>query len=129
MQTKIKGSRLFISSVKEYETVMHQIDRLMKKGESNLTNADIKVLQKLIDAVKKFEDEHYSLPKPQTLLGMLELKMFEMKMNQKEMAVFLGIAAPKFSQILNKKRNPDIEFLKIIYIKLKIDPKFILDHI
>ncbi|WP_210420780.1 helix-turn-helix transcriptional regulator [Chitinophaga sp. XS-30] len=108
---------------------MHQIDRLMKKGESNLTNADIKELQKFIDAVKKFEDEHYSLPKPQTLLGMLELKMFEMKMNQKEMAVFLGIAASKFSQILNKKRNPDIEFLKIIYIKLKIDPKFILDHI
>jgi HTH-type transcriptional regulator/antitoxin HigA len=118
-----------ISSERDYDAVMQEIHALMKKGEQQLTEKEVLHLQSLVSAAQKFEEEHYALPMPTTLSGMISMKMFEMKMKQKEMAALLGITESKLSQILNGKREPDVEFLKAIYTKLKIDPKFILEHI
>lgn len=118
-----------ISSERDYDAVMQEIHALMKKGEQQLTEKEVLHLQSLVSAAEKYEAEHYALPMPTTLSGMISMKMFEMKMKQKEMAALLGINESKLSQILNGKREPDVEFLKAIYTKLKIDPKFILEHI
>ncbi|WP_291917172.1 transcriptional regulator [Chitinophaga sp.] len=118
-----------ISSEKEYTTAMQRIHTLMKKGESNLNATELKELHQLSIAAEKFEDARYPIPKPTTLAGMIELKMFEMKLKQKEMATMLDIGEAKFSQILNGKRDPDVDFLKKIYYKLKIDAEFILQHV
>jgi len=118
-----------ISSERDYDAVMQEIHTLMKKGEQQLTEKEVRHLQSLVAAAEKYEAEHYALPMPTTLSGMISMKTFEMKMKQKEMAALLGINESKLSQILNGKREPDVEFLKAIYTKLKIDPKFILEHI
>ncbi len=115
--------------MEEYDRIMARIDLLMKKGSALLTEGDIDELQVLVKIAGEYEDHSVHLPKPDTLHGMIELKMYRMKMNQKEMAGFLGISPSKFSQILNQKREPDVEFLKVIYHKLHLDPKFILDHV
>ena len=60
---------------------------------------------------------------------MIELFMYENKISQAKLANQLGIGKPKLSQILTGKRKPDVPFLKAIYNKLNIDPKFILDHV
>jgi antitoxin component HigA of HigAB toxin-antitoxin module len=78
-------------------------------------------------AAEAYEDTYYPLPMPKTIGQMVELKMYEMKLNQTAMAEMLGLARPKFSQILNGKREPDVTFLKAAYKKLKIDPGFLLD--
>lgn len=118
-----------VSSEKEYAAAMQRIHQLMKKGESNLSAGELKELQQLSVAAEHYEDTRYPLPKPTTLAGMIELKMFEMKLKQKEMAIMLDIGEAKFSQILNGKRNADVDFLKKIYHKLKIDADFIMQHV
>jgi HTH-type transcriptional regulator / antitoxin HigA len=60
---------------------------------------------------------------------MIELKMYENKLNRAKLAEKLGIGKPKLSQILNGKRDPDVAFLKAVYQILHLDPKFILEHI
>jgi HTH-type transcriptional regulator/antitoxin HigA len=117
------------SSDKEYQAIMEKIDILMKKGSQHLTAVDVKELQQLVDTAHNYEDKNYALPMPKSLEGIIELKMFEMGLNQKEMAALLEVPSPKFSQILNRKREPDLAFIKNVYKKLHIDPKFILEHI
>ncbi|MFX1707810.1 helix-turn-helix domain-containing protein [Chitinophaga sp. CC14] len=124
-----KLPKLSFSTEKEYAAAMQRIHLLMKKGESNLSSTELKELQHLSIAAEHYEDTRYPIPRPTTLTGMIELKMFEMKLKQKEMASMLDIGEAKFSQILNGKRDPDVDFLKKIYHKLKIDAEFIMQHV
>jgi HTH-type transcriptional regulator / antitoxin HigA len=41
----------------------------------------------------------------------------------------MGIGAPKLSQILSGKREPDVSFLKTAHEKLNIDAEFLLTHV
>jgi len=121
-----------ISSKKHYHETMVNIYELMNKGEENLTNAERKKLGLMVNAAEKFEDETIGLRpdfKPASLPDMVRLVMLEKKISQATLAEMLKVGRPKLSQILNGKRKPDLEFLKLAYKKLKIDPTFILEHI
>ena len=121
-----------ITSEKLYHETMVMIYELMNKGEANLTKPDTEKLMAMTAASEKYEDEIMGLKptrKPDSLSGVIELFMYENKLSQAKLAGELGIGKPKLSQILTGKRKPDVSFLKAIYNKLKIDPKFILDHI
>lgn len=121
-----------INSEKHYHQTMVVIYDLMNKGEANLTASEIEKLRSLTIAAEKFEDEVLGLKpvkQPESIPQALELIMFEQKISQAKLADELGIGKPKLSQILTGKRKPDVSFIKAIYNKLKIDPKFILDHI
>ncbi|MEX2568331.1 MAG: helix-turn-helix transcriptional regulator [Cyclobacteriaceae bacterium] len=54
--------------------------------------------------------------------------MAELGINQARLAQELGIGAPKLSQILTGKREPDVNFLKAAHQKLHIDAAFLLTH-
>jgi len=117
---------------KSYHKTMIAIYDLMNKGEANLTDDDIKTLSEITMAAEKYEDEILGLKpvkKPQSLNEAIELFMFEHKLSQAKLATELGIGKPKLSQILTGKREPDVPFLKLLYNKLKLDPKFILEHV
>lgn len=129
MKKKAQHNKPMIAAASEYNQVMARIDLLMKKGSGALTEADVDELQRLVNIAAAYEERYIQLPEPDTLHGMIELTMYRMKMNQKEMAAFLGISPSKFSQILHQKREPDVPFLRVIYHKLHLDPKFILDHV
>ena len=122
MNTKNK-----ITSETEYYSAMAEIDALMKKGEDNLSATELKKLRNMAIAAEGYEDVYISLPMPETVTGMIELKMFQMKLNQAELAELLEVGKPKLSQILNGKREPDVAFLKAAYKKLHIDPAFLLE--
>ena len=121
-----------ITSEKHYHETMIMIYDLMNKGEANLKLQDTEMLTAMSKAAEKFEDEVLGLKpsrQPDSLSGAIELFMYENKISQAKLADELGIGKPKLSQILTGKRKPDVSFLKAIYNKLKLDPKFILDHI
>lgn len=80
-------------------------------------------------AIQDYEKIHYPFPIPKTIGEIVELKMFERKLNRAEVAKMLGISAPKLSQILNNKIEPDIPFLKALHEKLGIDGDFILEKV
>jgi len=121
-----------INSERHYHETMVSIYDLMNKGESNLNESEMQQLISMTTAAEKFEDEVLGLKpvkQPESLPEAIELFMFENKISQAKLADELGIGKPKLSQIMTGKRKPDVSFIKAIYYKLKIDPKFILEHI
>jgi HTH-type transcriptional regulator / antitoxin HigA len=69
----------------------------------------------------------YTIPAPQTLEGLIELKMYERRLKQKELAKLLGIGEPKLFQLMSRKRKPDVAFLKAAYDHLGIDGNPLLE--
>jgi HTH-type transcriptional regulator/antitoxin HigA len=119
--------KMKIENEKGYNATMKKIDALMKKGENNLTNAEAEELRTLALAARAYEKSIYTIPAPKTLEGLIELKMYERKLKQKELAKLLGVGEPKLSQIMSKKRRPDVAFLKAAHSHLGIDGNILLE--
>lgn len=97
-----------------------------KGGFNFLTLKQNTELKKLTSVVNAYENEHYKIPMPQTVQGLIELKMFEKKLKQKELAQLLEITDTKLSEILHHKRKPSVPFLKAMHQKLGIDGNLLL---
>jgi len=124
---KEKYDNYRIENEKDYNATMKKIDALMKKGEANLTDKQAEELRVLALAAQVYEKNIYTIPAPKTLEGLIELKMYERKLKQKELATLLGVGEPKLSQIMSKKRRPDVAFLKAAHKLLGIDGNVLLD--
>ena len=120
--------KIKIETERDYNATMKKIDALMKKGEKKLTNKEAEELRTLALAAQAYEKSIYTIPAPKTLEGLIELKMYERRLKQKELARLLGIGDPKLSQIMSKKRKPDVAFLKAAHKLLGIDGNILLDY-
>jgi HTH-type transcriptional regulator/antitoxin HigA len=117
-----------IENERDYNATMKKIDALMKKGEKNLTNKEAEEIRTLALEAQTYERSIYTIPAPKTLEGLIELKMYERRLKQKELAKLLGIGEPKLSQIMSRKRKPDVAFLKAAHEQLGIDGNILLDY-
>lgn len=115
-----------ITSETEYRQILEKIDILMKKGEENLIDSDLDMLQKMVNAVSAYENKTIVLPFPKTLSEMVELKLFEQKMTQTEFARRSGLGVAKVNQIIKGKRNVDVPFLKAVHSVLGVPADFLL---
>jgi HTH-type transcriptional regulator/antitoxin HigA len=112
----------------EYKMLVAEIEHHLQKGFSNLSKEELNQLEVWSNKVALFEQKNYSIPAPETLPEMIELKMYEMKLTQKELAERMGVSPAKFSLIINGKQEPDLAFLKQCKKVLGISAEFILDH-
>ncbi len=120
-----------ILSKKEYHQTMIEVYDLMNKGEENLSSKELAELSVMAEAAEKYENEVLGLHpsnQPETIIEMVEKKMYEKKLTQSSLAETLGLSKSKVSEILNGKRKPDLAFLKGIYKVLGVDADFILNH-
>ncbi len=122
-------SKIKIDNEADYNATMKKIDALMKKGEKKLTDREAEMLRTLALAAQSYEKSLYKIPAPKTLEGLIELKMYERKLKQKELASLLGIGEPKLSQIMTQKRKPDVAFLKALHTLLGIDGNILLEYV
>ncbi len=118
-----------INNEADYANVMARIDTLMAKGSANVSKEELTNIRKLALAAQTFEQEKYLVEAPSTLVGMIEMRMFEMKLKQKDVAKKLNVSDAKLSLIMNGKQKPDINFLKAVHTELKIKADFILQHV
>ncbi len=125
-----------IKTEKEYRVVMQTIEALLEKatkigGFHKLDRHEATMLSNLSKTAELYEDTVLGLMplKPRTLQEAVEFKRMERKLTQAKLAKTLGMGAPKLSQILSGKREPDVVFLKAVHKKLKIDANFILSHV
>lgn len=111
----------------ELKTAFNQLDTLIATmGDDLDKQAQARLLA---ETIQSYEKEYVSFPLPTTLIGMIELKMYEMKLKQRDLAVILGIESSRVSEYLNGKRKINLEFAKKIHEKLGIDGNFILKSI
>ena len=65
----------------DYNNALNKVNNLMKKGEVNLTNNEFETIRAMANMIKEYEKIHYPFPMPKTIVDMVELKMFEKKIN------------------------------------------------
>lgn len=123
-----------IQSEEEYNQVMEKVESYLQTatqmgGFHMLSAAQRADLQNLSKLAESWEDDIplMPIPQPQTLVGMIELKMYERKLKQKDLAVLLEISPTRLSEVLQAKRKVNMDLAKRLYKVLKIDPAFILE--
>ena len=118
-----------ISNESEYQAALAAIEPFLQKGFEHLTVEEDEELARMTSLIEEYEAVHYPLPfKPKTLVEMLELKMFERKLKQKELAKVLQVTENRISEVMNGKRKVNMDLAKRLYLELNIDPHFILTH-
>ncbi|MDF7820269.1 helix-turn-helix domain-containing protein [Runella sp. MFBS21] len=126
-----------ITNETQYETTMNRIEYFLKKatslgGFANLSPNEVAELQTLSIAAEQYEDRIPLAPivvqSPQSLPEMLSLKMYQMKLKQKDLAHLLNITPTRLSEVMSGKRRVNMDLAKRLYKKLSIDPAFILEH-
>lgn len=118
-----------INTEADYNTVMAKIDSLMAKGSSNVSADELSEIRKLALLAQGYEQGVYVVDTPSTLQGMIEMRMFEMKLRQVDLAKKLRVSPAKLSLILNGKQKADVDFLKAVHKELSVDAEFILAHV
>jgi HTH-type transcriptional regulator/antitoxin HigA len=123
-----------IKSEEEYHQVMERVEAYLQKATNHggfraLTPAERDDLNHLSKLAESWEDQVPLLPirQPQTLIGMIELKMYERKLKQKDLAQLLGISQTRLSEVMQGKRKINLDLAQRLYKHLQIDPVFILE--
>lgn len=118
-----------INSESDYLAALAAIEPFLQKGFDNLNTDEDKELARITALIDAYEAIYYPMPfKPITLIEMIERKMSERKMKQKDLAKSLGVTENRISEVLNGKRKVNMDLAKRIHKELKIDAKFILEN-
>ncbi|WP_461085573.1 helix-turn-helix domain-containing protein [Spirosoma flavus] len=123
-----------IQTEADYRAVQAEVEAYLQKatqggGFASLSEQDDQELLRLSHLMRAYEQLYYPMPsQPQTLAGMIELKMFERKLKQKDLAELLEVEAPRVSELLRGKRRLSLEMARQLYKKLGISAEFILEH-
>lgn len=86
-------------------------------------------ISRLSNDTQQYTHSVYTIPAPQTIGGIIELRMYELRLSQVKLAKLLGVTEPKLSRIINGKMNPDVTFLKALHEKLNVDATFLLTKV
>ncbi|MEY4925891.1 MAG: hypothetical protein RI894_327 [Bacteroidota bacterium] len=116
-----------INNGAEHDAALAFIEPLLQKGFANLTTEEDAELYRVSMLIHDYEKVHYPMPlKPQTITEMMERKMYELKLRQRDLAKLLGVTENRLSEILNGKRKVNMDFAKRLHLRLNIDADFIL---
>jgi HTH-type transcriptional regulator/antitoxin HigA len=112
---------------KEYIQKTKRMEELLKllteKGQLNKKQEA--ELDQVSELIADYEESNFPF-QADTLIEMIELRMFQRKLKQKDIAKILNTTPSRVSEILNGKRGLTFDLAKALYTKLNIDPKIIL---
>lgn len=116
-----------IENEMQYERIFERIEELLKvvDDDTPLDNRYMVELELLSNLVVEYEEKHYPI-EPPTLIEMVQERMSEMKLSQKEVAELLGISPPRISEYLNGKSEPTLKVARLMHQKLDIDAEILL---
>ncbi|MCF8243663.1 MAG: helix-turn-helix domain-containing protein [Saprospiraceae bacterium] len=122
-----------IRTATEYEQVMQIIEGYLQKattggGFQSFSTYESEELQRLSQLAEVWEDSLPIMPlkQPENLPEMIELKMYQLKLKQKDLSELLGIAPSRLSEVLAGKRKINLDLAKRLHERLNIDAGFIL---
>ena len=119
-----------ITTKSQYNEALSVIETYLQKGSTGLSFDEKQELRRISVLVEAFEQQIAPMPLPaQSLVGMIQIKMFERRMKQKELAVLLEISETTLSEVMNGKRKVNLGLAKNLYKKLGISSDFILESV
>ncbi len=113
----------------EFKEAFAELDKLIAggfQGNEVLENR----FSELALAIEYYEDNVLGLTdftvKPKSIVEMIELKMYQNKWKQKDLANLLEISETRLSEVIKGKRKVNLDLAKRLHLKLNIDAGFIL---
>ncbi|MDR1729253.1 MAG: helix-turn-helix domain-containing protein [Prevotellaceae bacterium] len=115
-----------ITNEREYYAIARRIDELLDivADENYDTVPEAIELDFLSELVEEHENKHDPIAIP-TLAEVLKLRMYEMGINQGQLATILGVSHSRISEYLSGK-EPALQVAKVMYEKLNISANTIL---
>jgi len=111
----------YIKASLTIETLINKVDDSTSKD-----NPELKQLLEASDIVERYEQLHHTIGLP-SLLEVIRLRMFEMKMKNKDLAILLGTSPARISEYLSGKREITLNIARALNKKLNIDSDIILN--
>lgn len=112
----------------EYIRANLQVEELINKVDDNTPKESelMKSFLQASDIVEEYEEKYYPVGIP-SLIEVIRLRMTEMKLKNKDLAVLLGTTPSRISEYLNGKRDITLNVAKTLHRKLNIDSDIILN--
>jgi HTH-type transcriptional regulator/antitoxin HigA len=116
-----------INNELEYNVLTARIEELLPLVDDNTAEADKNLIELAIisDLVADYEEEHYPIATP-TLIDVIKLRMYEMKLNQIKLSEMLGVSTSRVSEYLTGKSEPTLKVAREMSKKLNIDAHIVL---
>jgi HTH-type transcriptional regulator/antitoxin HigA len=113
-----------IHNQKEHSRLFREIQKLMRKGEENLTPAELAMLEVLATLVEDYEKKTY----PRTKSTPAQLLEFLMEQNNLK-AADLPLPAPRVSEILAGKRKISKSQAVALAKRFKVSPELFRERL
>lgn len=82
-------------------------------------------LELISNLVADYSEEYFAMDKPK-LVDVIQLRMAEMGLTQKELAELLSVSQSRISDYLSSRSEPTLQIARQISLKLNIDADIIL---
>ena len=79
----------------------------------------------ITEIIETYEKEHFQIDYPD-LKEVIRLRMYELRLKQKDLSTLLGVSSTRVSEYLSGKRPITLEVAKSLHKKLNIDAEIIL---
>jgi len=111
----------------EYAKACIRLEELINLVDDNTPKTSPLVIEliNVSDLIEAYEEVHFPIGLP-SLTEIIELRMFEMKLKQKDLAKLLNTSASRISDYLSGKREITLQVAKSLHQKLNIDSDIIL---
>ncbi|MCD4829842.1 MAG: ImmA/IrrE family metallo-endopeptidase [Candidatus Cloacimonetes bacterium] len=105
-----------ITSDKEHEDAMRQLNILLDKDELNVQEEN--KLELLAYLIEKYEEEHFPIGNPDPIEA-IKFRMEQMDLSQDDLVPYIG-SSSKVSEVLNKKRSLSLKMIRDLHFGLGI---------
>lgn len=116
-----------VKSKKEYEAVVERVEELLKivGNSTEPDDKDFIELDLLSDLIADYEEETMPIAPP-SLSEVINLRMYEMGLNQLNLSKLLGVSPSRISEYLTGKSEPTLKVAREISKKLNIHASIVL---
>ncbi len=116
-----------IENKNQYDWAVNRVEELLPLVDDNTpTDNQYSIeLELLSNLVADYSEAYYALEKPK-LSEIIQLRMAEMGINQKELAKLLNVSQSRISEYLTNKSEPTLQIARQISMKLNIDADIVL---
>ncbi len=116
-----------INNESQYKAMMQRIDELLIIVDDNTPENDVNSVELVLlsNLVADYDNKYYPVGKP-TLQDILKLRMYEMKLTQKNIAELLGVSPSRVSEYITGKNEPTLKVARQICVKLSVDATIVL---
>lgn len=118
--TRIENERQYNWAVKRVEQLLPLVDDSTPETDNNFI--ELKLLSNL---VADYSEENFAIGNPK-LSDILQLRMYELGLNQKRLAEILQVSQSRISEYLTGKSEPTLKVARTISQRLNISSDIIL---